>query len=269
MSLEHLSNLYYTAEQARKKLGMTKDAFNHYVKTGVIKKTTVVGKHGHFMKRDIDMLAMSIDAAMIAAQSPDVQFKKATLDQLDEEVKLAIQNYGERTIAFNEQRQLFLQTNPDMSYYLYDGRFMVASINVLPLTHEGILKFCQGERGWNLGEYIEQFKPGKPLEIIIIDMLTTTLVPPSRRSYYALHLLFGLARLLEQWGKQGLDFIKVYGCGSTLDGIRNLESAGFTRLGEPTPRRVMYELDIATSDLHLLLPYKEAIAAYKAKGFQE
>ncbi len=268
MNLEHLPDLYYTTEQARKKLGMTKDAFNHYVRTGVIKKTTIVGKHGHFMKRDIDMLAMSIASAMIAAQSPDLQFRKATLDQLEEEIKLAVQNYGERTVAFNEQRRQFLQANPDMSYYLYDGKFMVASINILPLAHKGILKFCQGERGWNLGEYIEQFEPGKPLEVIIIDMLTTPLVPPSRRSSYALHLLFGLARLLEQWGKQGIDIIKVYGCGSTLDGIRNLESAGFTRLGEPVVRRVMYELDIATSDLHLIQAYKEAITEYQAKSRQ-
>ncbi len=261
MSLERLPDLYYTTEQARKKLGMTKDAFNHYVKTGVIKKTTIVGKHGHFMKRDVDMLAMSIAAAMIAAQSPDIQFKKATLDQLEEEIKLAIQNYGERTIAFNEKRRLFLQSNPDMSHYLYDGRFMVASINALPLTHEGILKFRQGERGWNLGEYIEQFKPDKPLEVIIIDMLTTTLVPPSRRSYYAMHLLYGLGKVLEQWGKEGVEILKIYGCGSTLDGIHNLESASFTRLGEPVPRRGIYELDVATSDLHLLQPYKEAIKA--------
>lgn len=268
MSLERLPDLYYTTEQARKKLGMTKDAFNHYVKTGVINKVKIIGKHGHFMKRDIDMLAMSIEAAMIAAQSPHFEFKKATLELLDDEIKLAIQNYGERTIAFNEKRRRFLQKNPDMSYYLYDGRFIVASINILPLAHEGILKFCQGERGWNLEEYIESFSPGKPLEIIIIDMLTTTLVPPSKRSYYALHLLSQLGQLFEQWGHQGIEVHKIYGCGSTLDGIRNLESAGFTRLGEPLQRRVMYELDLAHSNLHLVQPYKNALTVYKKRNSQ-
>jgi hypothetical protein len=75
MSLERLPELYYTAEQARKKLGMTRDAFNHYVRTGVIKKVTIVGKHGHFMKREIDMMAQSINAAMLAAQASDTNLR--------------------------------------------------------------------------------------------------------------------------------------------------------------------------------------------------
>lgn len=265
MSLERLPDLYYTAEQARNKLGMTKDAFNHYVKTGVIKKTTIVGKHGHFMKREIDMLALSINAAMLAAQSSEIQFKKATPQDQEKEFELAVLNFGEPTKRFHEYRRQLLTINPDISYYVYDHEHMVASIDIVPLNHEGILKFTEGERGWHLGEYVKQFVSDEPLELIVIDMMTTTLVPMDKRNRYAMHLLFGMTRVLEEWGKQGVDIIKVYANGGSIYGKRLLETAGFTKLGERRDNRFIYELDIAMSDLQVLRPYKDAITEYKKK----
>jgi hypothetical protein len=269
MSLERLPDLYYTAEQARKKLGMTKDAFNHYVKTGVIKKTTIVGKHGHFMKREIDMLAHSINAAMLAAQESEIQFKKATLQDQEKELELAVLNFGEPTKRFHEYRRQLLTINPDIAYYVYDHEHMVASIDIVPLEHEGILKFKEGERGWLLGEYVKQFVSDEPLEIIIIDMMTTTLVPMDKRNRYAMHLLFGMVRVLEEWGKQGVDIQKIYANGGSIYGRRLLETAGFTKLGERKDNRVIYELDLKDSRLQVVRPYKEAISEYKARTSQK
>lgn len=268
MSLERLPDLYYTAEQARKKLGMTKDAFNHYVKTGIIKRTIIVGKHGHFMKREIDTLVQSINAAMLAAQESEIQFKKATLQDQEKEFELAVLNFGESTKRFHEHRRQLLTINPDIAYYIYDHEHMVASIDIVPLEHEGILKFKEGERGWLLRDYIKQFVSDEPLEMIIIDMMTTTLVPMDKRNRYAMRLLFGMARVLEAWGKQGVDIQKIYANGGSIYGRKLLETAGFTRIGERKDNRVIYELDIEKSSLQVVRPYKEAILEYKAKKRQ-
>jgi hypothetical protein len=267
-NLEKLSDLYYTATEARKKLGMTRDAFNHYVKTGAIQKVKIVGKHGHYAKRDIDALAMNIAAAMLAAQAPDITFKQATLEDQENEFELAVLNFGEQTKRFNVYRRELLLANPEMSYYVYDRERLVASINITPLKHNGILKFKDGERGWLLGEYVERFEPSKELEVIIIDFMTTPLAPANRRTQYAMHLFFGLGRLLEEWGKHGIIIKSIHACGGTPQGRHLLETAGFTKIGEFGARHI-YEVNVEDSNLKLLSSYKENIAQYKASKHSE
>lgn len=215
------------------------------------------------MKRENELLAISIASAMLSVQTSDTQFKKATIEDQEKELELAVLTFGKKAKAFHDNRRKFLKINPDMSYYLYDREHLVASINMLPLKHEGIVKFREGVRGWLLGEYIEQYIPGKPLEIIIIDMMTTPLVPPDRRTQYAMHLFFGLIKKLVEWGKQGIEIERVLANGGTLEGRRLLETAGFAKLGEKAENRIIYELEIATSDLNMLTPYKNALDEQK------
>ncbi len=264
MSFQQLPEVFYDNKTAREKLGMTRDTFNHYVKTGAITPTKIIGKYRYFAKSEIDLLARSIQTAILTAKSPHIQFKKATLDQQEEELKLAELTFGERTKAFHQYRRQLLEINPDMSYYLYDGKHMTASINIVPLSHEGILKFKEGERGWLMGDYIEQLKPGK-VELIIIDMMTTPLAPANRRKVYAVRLLLGLEAVLIDWAHQGIEIVSIHACGGTPDGREILENAHFVYLGEPRPNRHIYELEIATSGLHILEPYREALQAYKEK----
>lgn len=263
-NLEKLDELYYTAIDARKKLGMTRDSFNHYVKMGIIPKTTILGKHGHFAKRDIDLLAMNISAAMLAAQQPDITFKNATMEEQPKEFELAVLNFGEATKRFHPYRHALLMVNPDMSYYLYDGEHMVASINIVPLDQEGISLFKMGERGWLLGDFVETFEPNTPLDVIIIDFMTTPLAPANRRTQYAMRLFFGLAKLLEGWAAKGIEIANLYACGGTPQGRKLLETAGFHKIGEYGARHI-YELNVASSTIHLLESYKRALSKHKEK----
>ena len=268
MSLEQLSDLYYTPDQARKKLGITRDAFNHYVKKGTIKKTTILGKHGHFVKRDIDLLATNITAAMLAAQFPDLQFRKATLDEQEHELELAVLNFGEKAKVFYESRRQILLKNPDTSYTVYDGKYMVACVNSVPLQYEGIRRFKEGEAGWLLEDYVEQFVSDKPLEIVVLELMTTPFVSINRRRQYAMHLLFGIANQLTQWGRQGVDIASVYAEEGNPTGKKLLEKAGFTSVTQRGNNRTIYQLDVRTSNLHVLKPYKEALAKYQRESHQ-
>jgi hypothetical protein len=158
-----------------------------------------------------------------------------------------------------------VSTNPSISHHLYDNDHLVASIDIVPLTHDAILEFKnEGKRGWTFStDCIEQFAPGKPLECIIIDMLTTTLVPYQQREKYAALLLRQLARkTLKSWGGQGVEITHVYSAGGTTQGKQILEDLGFTFLGKHNGRAI-YELVVAQANIRLLKPYKEALAEWK------
>lgn len=264
MSVNKVSEAYYTAAQARNKLGLTEPAFQGWVRDQKVRKIILPGrKQGVYARTEIDLLATSIDMAVLTAKRSDPEFKKATLESLEDEFRLAELTFGEKTAQFHKYRIDLLKRCPDMSYYLYDGQYLVASMNIVPMAHEAIVRFKDGERGWLLGEYVETYTPEKPLECIVIDMMTTPLVPANRRREYAVRLLLGVTNVLTQWGQQGIEIASIHACGGTLDGRRILETAHFKYLGEPRINRHVYELIIAESNLKALEPYKEALATYK------
>ncbi len=266
---------YYTAQEAQKRLGMNRDVFNNHVKQGSIQKTVFVGSHGYYKKADIDVLAERIETLIFTATAHDIEYRAATIDDLEAELDLAALNFGrKRAEVTRPARQRFMQVNPQMTHYLFDQRRMVASINFIPFTHEAIAEFRQGKRGWLfMPEQILQFEPGQPLECAIIDMMTTTRVTLDQRHRYAAELLSKFARItLVEWGRQGVDIITVDACAGTEDGERILNRAKFvyqgtkeySNNGKPDERE-MYHFDISESTLKMLQPYKQALAEWRAQ----
>lgn len=262
---EQIAKGYYTAQEAYTKLGMTRDAFNNYVKQGAIKKTTFVGSHGYYKKTEIDALAERIETLLLTAHDQELEYRTATLDDLDAEIDLAALNFGrKRAEATREARIRFLQVNPEITHYLFSQGRMVAAMNLVPLTHDAILEFREGKRGWLFDtNQIEQFEPGHRLECIIIDMMTTTRVTLDQRHRYASDLLNDFSHItLVEWGKRGVDIATVDACAGTEDGERILKRAGFKYTGKRDERE-MYHFDIDESNLKILQPYKTALARWR------
>lgn len=262
---EQIAVGYYTAQEAYTKLGMTRDAFNNYVKQGAIKKTTFVGSHGYFKKTEIDALAEKIETLLLTAHDQNLEYRTATLDDLDAEIDLAALNFGrKRAEATREARIRFLQANPEITHYLFSQGRMVAAINLVPLTHDAILEFQEGKRGWLFDtSQIEQFESGHRLECIIIDMMTTTRVTLDQRHRYASDLLNNFSHItLVEWGKRGVDIATIDACAGTEDGERILKRAGFKYTGNHDERE-MYRFDIDESNLRILQPYKTALAQWR------
>jgi len=262
---EQIAVGYYTAQEAQKKLGMTKDMFNNHVKQGTIKKTTFVGTHGYYKKTEIDALAEKIETLLLTARDQDLKYRTAIVDDLDAEIDVAALNFGrKRAEATREARATYLQTNPEITHYLFSQGRMVAAINLVPLTYDAILEFREGKRGWLFDvSQIEQFKPGHRLECIIIDMMTTTRVTLDQRYRYASDLLSNVSRItLVEWGKRGVDIATIDACAGTHDGERILKRAGFKYTGVHDERE-MYHFDSDESHLKILQPYKMALAQWK------
>jgi hypothetical protein len=275
MSLERLSDIYYTAAEARAKLGLNEHTFQTWVKTGKIKRIKLPGKgQGVYLKRDIDRKAHLIEAAMLLDAPKDLEFKNATVSDVDAEIHLAHLIYGQRVLQPEAQkaRRRLVETNAESTWHLYDREILAASLNIVPLEQRAIEEFKQGKRGWLFDkDVIKQFLPGEPLECIIIDYMTTPTVPPEKRKYYGEVLLSEFARTtLKNWGIRGVVISNLYTCGSTDDGRRLLRKSGiFKELGEPVKGRVIFELDVEHSNVVLLHPYKEALAAWSEQHRRE
>lgn len=270
---EEVSRYYYTAQQAMRKLGMDRDRFNYIVKTRNIQRVPFLGGYGYYKKSEIDNVIEEINAFLVAGGKPIYSYRTATLDTLDDEIELAALNFTrKRAERTKEARIRFLQANPEMTHYLYYDNLIVASMNLIPFTHDAIEEFRKGKRGWLFDtSKIEQFEPGHRLECVIIDMMTTTKVIPEQRYRYAAYLLKDFARnTLVEWGKRGVDIATVDACAGTIDGERILRQAEFEQIGVlecenrgEAEERNMYHLDADKSRLALLRPYKEALAQWK------
>jgi hypothetical protein len=264
---EKLAEKYYTAQEAMKTLGMTRDMFNHHVKQKTIKKHVLVGKHGYYSKVEIDSMREKIESTLMTADIPDLKYHAAQLSDLEDLNRMAYLNFGEfsRSPERIAARKRVLEANRSSTFVLYNYHAIVASLDIVPLKHEAILEFREGERGWKFpNKMIEQFEPGHRLECIIIDFMTTTSAPRAKREYYASVLLrrFGSETLVD-WGRKGVDIQSIDACGGFEDGKRILNSAGFTSLGVKNHNREIYTLDLDHSELRPLQPYKEALADWK------
>lgn len=264
---KELAKVYYTAAEAREALGLDEEAFQYWGRSERIKRIHLPGrKQAVYSKKEVNSIASKMEAAMLAEKLTGLEYRKATLNDLDHEVELAHLVFGAR--ASNPEminlRRSFLEKNPDITYHLYDGDHLVAYTNLIPFDQEAIANFKEGERGWFLGiDHIELFQPGKQLECVMIDMATTPTVPPARRGTYAQILLEGFTKNLVEWGQIGIEISKVYAASNTASGIRILKHAGFQTIKDLGSGRYVFELDIDASETRILLGYKEAIRRWK------
>jgi len=264
---KELANVYYTAAEARAMLGLDEEAFQYWGRTERIKRIYLPNrKQAVYSKKEVNSIANKMETAMLAEKLTGLEYRQATLNDLDQEIGLAHLVFGTRASLpeMIKLRRSFLEANPNTTFHLYDGDHLVAYMNLFPFDQEAIDKFKEGERGWFLGvDHLEQFQPGKPLECIIIDMATTQTVPPARRGTYAQILLEGFTLNIEEWGLRGIEISKVYAASNTASGIRILKHAGFQTIKELGNNRYVFELDINTSKARILTGYKEAIKQWK------
>jgi len=262
---KEISRRYYTAAQARKVLGLDEQEFQYWVRKGRINKVILPGKaQGIYSKREVDGIASKIEAAIIADEPENLEFRKATIDDLEAEYELSYLIFGKgaHTVAV---RQTYLERNPDSIYHLYDDGRLAAFIDIVPYTKEAIEKFMAGEkRGRELDPNdVEPFTPGKPQECIVMEMATTPTAPPTRRTLYGTQLLIGLSKVLEEWGERGIILTKLHATSSTPTGIHILNTAGFKVVRNLGKGRLAFELDVDESNAKILRRYKHTLQEWK------
>ncbi len=220
-------------------------------------------KHPVYSRGEIDDLANEIEATVLVEKAKEAEFRKATVKDLEEENQLAQLVFGR---AANEMpRKVYLEHNPEGDYHLYDQGKLVAYVTIFPLKKEAIAAFMKGEvRGWQLDpDDIEQLVPGKPLEVLLMDMVTTPTVPPQQRKEYGRLIIVNLLKILQSWGAKGIEITKFHAIAGTANGQHILESAKFTKEEKRGTGRIAYELDVDNSDARWLSGYKQALEEWK------
>ena len=269
-----LANVYYTAAEAKKTLGLDNDTFQYWGKTKRITRIYLPGRtQPVYSKKEINNMVSKIETTILAEKISGLEYRKATINDIDQEIELASLVFGARAglpEAVN-LRRTYLEKNQDTTYHLYESDHLVAYINLIPFNHNAIEEFKEGRKGWLLGkENIEQFVPGRPLECVIIDMATTPMVSPARRGTYAQLLLENFEKTLTKYGENGIEIVRVYAASNTPSGIRIIKHVGFNTLKEigAGTGRFTFELDVETVEAKFLRGYKDAIREWKNKKGQ-
>lgn len=262
------TNELYTSKETRDLLSVSSSTLKTLVEKGVIEKVTPPGKtHGYYTRASVDEYhrQQTLFKETYVLKS-EIEFREASVADIDQEAELAALVFGERAAA-REQRKAFVRANPHVDYHLYDQGKLVAYIDLIPLKRHAITDWVEGRLiVWDIDpESIEPFEPGKPVECLIADMITSPTIPLVKRTYYGRRLLAGLLRKLVEMGKQGIQITKIYaGSGpKTPQGLHVISEAGFQEIYRRGEGKMVFALDAMNSDEKILRAYQEAIRQWQ------
>lgn len=200
----------------------------------------------------------------------DLTFRQATPDDTDGIYAVAASLFGSTTSA--EARKPLIDLCPQGNYIVEWNKKIVAYIHIQPLKHERMMAFMRGEiRGKDItANDLDCFTPGKAVECLVksVGALKTIGITEEVRRLNQLHFLFkllrGTALEMAKLGSQGVPITKIFATSETVTGIEMAYSAKMGMFGKPfAGGRFRYVMDVETSDLPLLQPYKRALAAWQ------
>jgi len=238
-------NYYYTAREARQRLGLEVGAFYYLVDTGRIKKLAPPGKtRGFYSKRQIEKLVLERATGVKSEEQAKAIFLKATQEDVHEEYELAALllngSLGYGLPAYTA----WLRYNPECNFIVRDQGRVVAFLHMLPLKRETIKRWLNSElREWEIeaGDVLS-YKAGSKVECVITGIATTADVDDWKRRVYGIYLMRGFLRFVEDLTKRGVTITHFYAASAVPDGKTLAGKAGFTERGL-LGKRVVFELD--------------------------
>lgn len=249
---------FYSASDAMKKLGMPKSSFYDLVEKGTIKKVVQPGrKDAYYLKVAIDSLVKARELFTIQYASDAPTFSKATEDDIRGIYDLAVSLWGTRGTYPYELRLERFKRNPNIFYVLKYLDIVVGYITFMPVSRRAVDEIRQtGKRASSVItlDDILPFTPGSTIEYVFLEIAVRDDSPKPKQ--YAMHLMSGMSRILDEMGREGIVIKKLFGTSRTEDGIDLSRRLGFKESEIPsTEGTLAFELDIAMSDHPLLREY--------------
>ncbi len=274
---------YLTSGQAAKILKCSVGMVYNYERSGQLHKETPTGrKQGFFKRKEVEALA---DGLASFFESPventqresadDLVFSQATPDDMEGVYKVAASLFGETTSA--EARKPLVALCPEGNYVVKRHGKVVAYIHIQPLKHDRLMAFMRGEiRGKHItANDLDCFETGKSVECLIKSIGAVKTIGSTEEICRANQLRFlfklirGTALEMAKLGSKGVDITTIYATSETVTGIAIGFSAKMEPFGKPLGiGRFRFVLDVATSSLPLLRPYKAALAEWKRQHTQ-
>lgn len=262
---------YYTATQAKKRLGNISDGMlRSYVEGGKIKKFTPKGrKQGFYNREDVDKLARVLDEFFDEPDQPGPQFQQATREDMPELVNFLIEVFGGGNTL--EKRLQWYEKNPETAFILRNKGKIVGCVYVLPLTLEKIETILSdptpGSTRSITAEDIQMYAPNESACLYVVSMGvksgTSNMVKRARGQT----LIRGLIRFLTDLGKRGIHIRLIAARTDSRDGTKLLRHVGFTEVESATQSR-NFIIEVDRSGLPLIMPHKRAFQEWQEQHKQ-
>ena len=257
---------YYTAQEAAARLGLNRNTFYYYVKTGKIKRHVPPTRtEGFYRKKDIDEMALQI--ALYFHTHVEEQSTSETRVARPEDAQgiydvLASFGWKTATVA---QRLAWYKVNPFIDYVVIDHEQVIGYITAVPYTDAAMADMMSGrKRAWDIRpEDIRPYRPGT------YDLYTGIATRREEgqtqnletRNRYAFRLIAGFFSFMEELAAQDILIRRFYAVSAEPPGQRLSRMLGFVELeaqpGDLFPRFV---LDLETSDSHFARLYRQMLA---------
>jgi hypothetical protein len=267
-TLRKPSEQYYTAAQAKAKLGVNDSTLYAYVERGELQRIVPRGKkHGLYLRSEVDQLARDIDAFFVSRRKTSGVFARATKVDIPAcaEISHAIftaGGYVHFELANAETRASWMDTNPDIFYVVKDEGQVMGYTAIVPLPREIIEKVLREEVHMKdiTPNDILPFVPGVAIDLYLMTMAVRPSLNLSEKRAYGARLISGLTAAFIELGRKGIVVRDIYSRTNTPDGIRLLKKIGFSRIPSVTTMQ-NYVIHIQESGIPAAMQYKEALEA--------
>lgn len=189
-------------------------------------------------------------------------FAKATQEEIPSCVELSRETFPElrQGIASIETRLAWIRKNPDIFYVVKNQDQVLGYTAILPMALEKIQKILQNKEFMKdvKPEEVEEFKPGKPLHIYIMTMVTKPDVSKIEKRSYGRRLVGGMIATIIALVNKGINIKTLYARSETEDGIRLLRNIGFTQIPSET-EMLNFMLEMNKSGIEKLERYEQAL----------
>ncbi len=211
-------------------------------------------------------LRMSVDDLVKAKELFDVQYgsNTPTFSVAKEEdirglYELCVSLWGTRGTYPYELRLARYRKNPKIFYVLKYADTVVGYSTLMPITERAHDEIIQtGKPGYDVIKLddILPFTPDHLLNYVFLEIAVRDGVPKPKQ--YAMHLISGTSRALDDFARQGIIIKKLFATSRTPDGIGISRRLGFKETPlPPNGETFAFELDAGTTKSPLLNEYQK------------
>jgi hypothetical protein len=236
-----MSSEYYTAGEARAKLGLSKSMFFLKVKQGFIPKIVLPGMtQGVYPKRDIDALALSITSKI-----EDFVFSRSTPADQVEEMNIGIGCFGREFIISLVERIAFQQRSDFTFHSLKVHSRVVGYISMFRFPSDFLDALLSGSRieaEISVRE-VQPFVRLVPFNTYIDVIAVDCTLPLHLRRLYAGIIVFHFIDVIHNLLANDYQITEIYTVTTTKEGQRLAEKIGFRQMQgiSIVPGRIAYE----------------------------
>ncbi|SRR6266487_329145 len=257
---------YYTAKEARERLGMTPSAFSYYVRQGRIRKyVPPLRVEGFYEQKEVDRLAneMALFLHTTTEEKTATETRTAGPEDAEGIVRVLVVLGWQTTTP--EQRREWYAVNPYIDYIVIFHGEVAGYIHAAPFKPDALEDTMSGKRrSWHMApQDFLRYEPGKDYDLYIGIATRQDIERHTQRLGF--RLISGFIDFLGELASQQITIHRLYAVSAEEDGQKLCRALGFieqpAQEGDLFPR---FELDLQSSNSHFAQTYREILKRHES-----